>query len=95
MIRVVALIPVQPDKVEEFVTFTGTFIPPTRAEKGCVQYELHQSTANASEFAMIEEWESEDDLNAHLVSDHMKAAFARVPEFLSGPVDIRRYRLVA
>ena len=37
----------------------------TRNEKGCVNYDLHQSQENASEFAIYENWERPTDLDAH------------------------------
>ena len=36
----------------------------TRNEKGCVNYDVHQSQENASQFAIYENWEKPTDLEA-------------------------------
>jgi quinol monooxygenase YgiN len=45
----------------------------TRNEKGCVNYDLHQSQENASEFAIYENWDKATDLDAHANSAHLQA----------------------
>ena len=40
----------------------------TRREKSCINYDLHQSQDNDSEFAIYENWVEADDLDAHAKS---------------------------
>ena len=60
-------------------------LAPTRAEPGCVSYELFTSAASAHTFIMIEKWKSDDDLAAHLQSAHIAAALAAAGEHLADP----------
>ena len=60
-------------------------LAPTRAEPGCVSYELFTSAASAQTFIMIEKWKSDDDLAAHLQSAHIAAALAAAGEHLADP----------
>lgn len=54
------------------------YCTPTRAEKGCLRYDLFHDTKEATKFTFIEEWESPEDLQAHSQSEHLKAGRARL-----------------
>jgi quinol monooxygenase YgiN len=67
----------------------------TRNEKGCINYDLHQSQENASEFAIYENWEKADDLDAHAKSAHLQA-FSRIARhLLERPAEIRKWIMVS
>jgi len=91
-VRVIALFKAKPEKIETLKAFLTQLIEPTRQEKGCIQYELHQNCADPTDFAFIEEWESHEALDAHLNSSHVQAALPLVGDYLSNPTDIRRYK---
>ena len=60
-------------------------IPITRAEKGCINYDLHQDIENPNLFLFHENWESlelwqQHMNNAHL-ADYKKATDGTVEEF--------------
>lgn len=95
MIRVVAHLIAKPDKIAELRELALGLIAPTREETGCVLYELHQNNADPTDFTFIEEWASDEALDAHLVSPQLQAAFPKVPELCAAPPDIRRYTLIA
>ena len=48
-------------------------INPTRQEKGCLQYDLHQDNANRAVFLFYENWESRKLWLQHMNSAHLKA----------------------
>lgn len=95
MVRVVALFKAKPDKIEELREVLTAFVGPTVKEKGCVFYQLHQNLADPTDFSFLEEWESEEDLNAHSQSEHIQAGRKKLPDLLSAPGDVRRYNLLA
>lgn len=45
-----------------------TLVTPSRNEKGCLRYDLHQSTENPNLFIFFESWENAEDLEHHLES---------------------------
>lgn len=45
----------------------------TRAEKGCVQYDLHRDSERPGRFVFYETWASRDDWAAHDQADHIVA----------------------
>jgi quinol monooxygenase YgiN len=48
-------------------------IEPTRAEEGCINYDLHQDHKNPNLFVFLENWESSALLQKHLANTHIKA----------------------
>lgn len=46
-------------------------IAPTRLEKGCINYDLHQDMENPNLFIFHENWESKAFLEKHLGSAHI------------------------
>src|SRR5262245_4819295 len=50
---------------------------PTRAESGCITYDLYQSERAPNEFMRFEVWRSEADLEAHKQSPHLRASFEK------------------
>ena len=67
-LTVVAMLKAKSGSEEElFATLQG-LIAPTRAEKGCVTYDLHRSHDDPGLFVFYETWESRP-----LWEDHMKA----------------------
>lgn len=60
-------------------------LAPTRAEPGCISYELFSSAASAQTFITIEKWKSDGDLAAHMQSAHIAAALTAAGEHLADP----------
>lgn len=61
---------------------------PTRAEKGCINYDLHVSADDPHLLVFHENWESKDDLDAHLASPHIDGFRAIASDLLAEPPDI-------
>jgi quinol monooxygenase YgiN len=70
-------------------------VAPTRAEPGCLRYELLVSRENPGEFLFVQEYEDESAFEAHLASKHISGMLKVVLPLLAKPPDIRRYRLLA
>ncbi len=89
--RVVARIPAQPDQVDQVREILAGLVEPTRREAGCIAYDLLQNKTDPAEFTFVEEWESDEALDAHLKTHHVQAALARLQGLLAAEPDIRRY----
>ena len=61
-------------------------IPITRAEKGCINYDLHQDNENPNLFLFHETWESRELWQQHMnnahLADYIKATDGAVEEFI-------------
>ncbi len=71
-LNVVAVITAKEGQRKRLQAALESLVEPTRAEPGCVSYHLFESTADANAFVTIEVWRSQDDLDQHLVSPHLK-----------------------
>lgn len=94
-IAVVTRIPARADTVAELRTLLSGVIDPTRKEAGCISYELWQNRADLTDFTLVEASASESAHKAHLASEHVQQALARLPELIAADPDIRRYSVIA
>ncbi|MFI9004442.1 putative quinol monooxygenase [Streptomyces sp. NPDC053541] len=62
--------------------------PLVRAERGCLQYDLHQVLGDADRFVLVEHWASREALAAHDAAPHMTEAAAVNSAFRAGPVQV-------
>lgn len=72
-LTIVANIHAQSDKIELVKTELEKLIPVTRAERGCVQYDLHQDNGNPAHFMFFEKWESRELWQTHMNAPHLAA----------------------
>ena len=93
-VRVIAHIKAKPESVDATRELLKSLILPTRIEQGCIIYDLYQNEADPTDFTFIEEWTSDEDLNSHLQSDHLKQVAVEGANLFAAAPDIRRYKLV-
>ena len=94
-LRVVAHLKSKPDKIQETRDALVDLIELTRAEDGCIVYELTQNNEDPTDFTFVEEWASDAALDKHLQSDHIRNLQSRADALFDAPPDIRRYTLLA
>ena len=70
---VVATIIANPGHQEAVRAALEQVVPPSRAEAGCLRYELHVDNADATRFVMLEEWTGADALALHESTSHFQA----------------------
>jgi quinol monooxygenase YgiN len=69
-------------------------LSPTRAEAGCINYDLHQSHADPALFVFYENWTIEAHLEAHAKSPQIQFLRKVAGEVLAGPVEITKWEAV-
>lgn len=57
------------DKMKELLT---AMVAPSKAETGCLFYEIFQYENNLNKFMAVETWENEEALDGHKASDHYR-----------------------
>jgi quinol monooxygenase YgiN len=88
-LRVVATIPTDPAKAESVrAGLTELASASVREEEGCLSYEVFESEGAPGTFVTIEAWRSADDMNAHMSSPHVAAAFGVLGDALAGDLAI-------
>ncbi len=72
-LTIVANIHANPDKIELLKMELEKLVPITRAESGCVQYDLYQDNDNPAHFVFYENWESRELWQTHMNAPHLTA----------------------
>jgi quinol monooxygenase YgiN len=93
-LKVVAHLISKPDTIDKTREVLLGFIEPTRAEYGCIAYELFQNNNDPTDFTFVEEWTDDAGLDAHLGSPHLIDAKTKLGDLLAAEPDIRRYTLL-
>ena len=63
-------------------------LTPSRAETGCLNYDVFQSNDDPAIFFTYENWTGKDALDAHMQTPHFKALGEKSKELLAKPMDI-------
>jgi len=89
-VNVVARIKAKPKAVQKVREEALKLIPPTRArDEGCLFYDLYQDNADPTLFYFLEKWRSDELLDKHLETEHLKA-FGDATDGLIAELDINR-----
>ena len=70
-LTVLANITANADKIELVKAELLKLIDITRAEAGCITYDLHQDNDNPAHFLFFENWESRELWQAHMGAQHL------------------------
>lgn len=93
-IAVLAKIKAKAGKIEEVKAELAALIEPTRAEAGCVEYNLHVSDEDEAQFMFYEIWRSKEDLDKHIETPHLQGLLAKMGELVEGDLDVSIWKLV-
>ena len=88
VLRVVATIPITPEGVAAAGPALAELAASSSAEEGCVSYVAYESAGTPGTFVTLEEWRSEDDMNAHMSTPHVAKAFEVLGPVLAGDLAI-------
>lgn len=94
-VTVMAHLVARPEKVDETRAFLMALIERTRAENGCVDYDLHQSDDNPAQFSFYENWISREALDRHMETPYLKELVERKDEFLALDPDVRLMTMIS
>jgi quinol monooxygenase YgiN len=95
LLIVVAEMNAQSGKEDELRQKLTGFVAPTRAENGCVQYDLHEAEDQPGHFLFFERWTSMQTLEAHLASPHIASVLPGLGSILAKPARISKFRQIA
>ncbi|MEO5709912.1 MAG: putative quinol monooxygenase [Nocardioidaceae bacterium] len=87
-LRVVAVIPAKPGSEDTVRAALNTLADASRGHQGCLSYDLFESAASPGTFVTIESWTGQEDLDAHMGTDDVAAAFGAAADHLAGEVAI-------
>ena len=94
-LTVIAHLVARPDKIEETKAFLLSLVNQTRAEPGCVDYDLHQDNANPAEFTFYENWVDRPTWDRHMEMPYLKEFASRAGELFAAEPHIRLMTMVS
>mmetsp|Transcript_39993 Transcript_39993/g.35319 ORF Transcript_39993/g.35319 Transcript_39993/m.35319 type:complete len:286 (-) Transcript_39993:126-983(-) len=63
------------ENVDAFLLIIEPVIAKTNKEQGCIEYNIHQDKKNELNYLLVEQWECQSDLDAHLKAPHITPLF--------------------
>jgi quinol monooxygenase YgiN len=94
-IHVIARHWARPDTVAEVRRLLLELLKPSRAEPGCLKYELLQNADDPTDFTFVETFASEDALKEHAAAPYIAGLAAKLKDLVARPSEVSRYRAVA
>jgi quinol monooxygenase YgiN len=94
-LTVVAKIRAKAGKEEQVRNALLSLVAPTRAEAGCINYDLHQSVDDKALFLFYENWTGKKDLDDHLAMPYLRDFLGKADELLAEPVEITLWDMIS
>ena len=95
MVIIIARISAKTETLAELRQILKDLVEPSRAEAGCISYELFQDNDDPRDFITVENWADSAAANAHLATPHVAAAIAEAGVLLAQPPLIHRFTQLA
>jgi quinol monooxygenase YgiN len=70
-LTIVAIFEAAPGREDELAAALQALVAPTRAETGCLNYDLHRDLERPERFLFHENWSSRAAWDAHMRSPHL------------------------
>jgi quinol monooxygenase YgiN len=94
-VTVIARIKAKTGEVQRVKEELLKLLAPTRAENGCINFDMHQGAADHSQFLFHENWTSEAALKAHFETPHIKNWLRQAEGLLAEPLEVTLWSRVA
>ncbi|MCL2156774.1 MAG: antibiotic biosynthesis monooxygenase [Methanobrevibacter sp.] len=91
MIIVLAKITSKDGMKDKIISKTDSIIKATRAEDGCIEYNLYDPIDSKNNLLFVEKWEGKEFLQAHVQQDHFIKFGEDIGEFLAKDLEISVY----
>jgi len=94
-IHVIARHFARPDTVDDVRRILLSLIEHSRAEPGCLKYELLQNADDPTDFTFVEAFASEDAVKLHAAAPYIAGLAPKLKELVARPSEVSRYRAIA
>lgn len=93
-IHVIARHWARPDTVDEVRRILLELIEPSRAEAGCLKYELLQNAEDPTDFTFVETFANDEALKAHAAAPYIAGLAPKLKDLVARPSEVFRYRAI-
>ena len=87
MIKTISKIIVHASNIKVFIDIFKQMVEPTKTEKGYIEYEMYQDKNSDNTLVVLEKWETQEDFNNHLKSDHFNKFVPSLKELMIKETD--------
>jgi quinol monooxygenase YgiN len=94
-IHVIARHRARPETIEEVRRILLSLLEPSRAEPGCLKYELLQNADDPTDFTFVETFASDDALKEHAAAPYIAGLASKLQDLVARPAEVCRYRVIA
>ncbi len=84
MIKVIAKSLIKDGEIEKVFNLYDELVEKTRLEDGCISYELYKDINDENTLFIIEEWESQEHLEAHKKTEHFTKIVPQISDIRLG-----------
>ncbi|MBW8748011.1 MAG: antibiotic biosynthesis monooxygenase [Acidobacteria bacterium] len=91
-LTIIATLVAKPGKSESLGQALLALVPPSRAEEGCINYDLHQSLDDANTWVVYENWVSKAALEYHFTTPHFQAFSQQLGDLTDGSVGLQELK---
>lgn len=90
----IADVTAKPEHIDELRAALNKLIAPSRAEEGCLQYDLYEDREKPGHFVFIERWRDAAALAAHAKAPHSVAHGPAVKDLVAAPTVLTRLKQI-
>jgi quinol monooxygenase YgiN len=94
-VTLIATMKAKPGRSEELGKRLSALVEPTRAEVGCLNYDLHRSTEDDHVWMFYENWRSKADLDAHIQTPHLQALAKDLPDLTADGLKLQYFSMAS
>lgn len=95
MIVVIGRVRSDAEKREALIEVGQTVAAASREEPGCISYRLYEDTELENEFVFVEEWDSEEALQQHFRTPHIRDFMGAVTATIVAPPEVRFHTIAS
>ena len=94
-IVLVARLKVKNEMIDEAKQAALAIVADSRAEEGCVNYDIHQAIDDPTVFIWHETWKNKAAIDEHFETDFFKDFSAKVEKFAAEPAQITLTKMIS
>lgn len=94
LLTIIARIQAKPGMEQRMKEDLLSLLPPTRAEAGCVTFNLLEDTKDSTRFVLYENWKSQAALDAHFQTPYVKQVLQAYEVTLVEPIEVMVLRKI-
>ncbi len=91
----VAIVRAKSGRSDELGELLMTLVEPSRAEAGCLAYEIHRANDDEDTWMIYETWESPAHVTGHFHSSHFRTFNLAVVPLLEGKPDLNSFSRIS